>query len=101
MQTIVVKSSADLQNIITQLTNYNSQYKENIERLASEQANLKSSFKGAASDSMDEVFAQDKAKFDRLHELINDFIKVLKETKARLEEAESRSKQLIERRSGR
>ncbi len=94
MQTIVVKGSSQLQNIITQLTNLNSQFKTKVGELCSEQKRLDGMWDGEANTAFNQNFNKDKRQFDEFYQAIADYIAKLRTIKENYENAETHNKQI-------
>ena len=99
MQQIVIKGSSQLQNAITQLTNYNSQFQSKVNELCSEQKRLDTMWDGASNDEFNRNFNKDKKQFDEFHKAIQDYATGLKKIKENYERAEAQSKQIAASRS--
>lgn len=94
MQTIIVKGSSQLQNLITQLTNYNNQFKTKVTELCSEQRRLDSMWDGEANTAFNQNFNKDKRQFDAFHQAIAEYVAKLKTIKENYENAETHNKQI-------
>lgn len=94
MQTIVVKGSAQLQNIISQLTNLNSQFQSKVGELTSEQQRLDRMWDGEANTAFNQNFNKDKRQFDAFHSAIAEYVAKLKTIKENYENAETHNKQI-------
>ncbi len=95
MQTIVVKGSAQLQQVITQLTNYNSKFQSKVTELCSTQKKLDSMWDGDANTAFNNNFNKDKAQFDEFYRAIADYIKKLQTIKENYENAETNNKRIV------
>lgn len=94
MQTIVVKGSSQLQDIISQLTSYNNQFKTKVGELCSEQKRLDAMWDGEANTAFNQNFNKDKRQFDEFHHAIAEYITKLKTIKENYEKAETHNKQI-------
>jgi len=94
MQTIVVKGSSQLQNIISQLTNFNNQFKTKVGELCSEQRRLDGMWDGEANTAFNQNFNKDKRQFDEFYQAIADYIAKLKVIKENYEKAEYDNKKI-------
>lgn len=95
MQTIVVKSSSQLQQVITQLTNYNSQFQSKVNELCNAQRTLDRMWDGDANTAFNNNFNKDKRQFDAFHSAIAEYIAKLKTIKENYENAETNNKQIV------
>lgn len=95
MQTIVVKGSSQLQQVITQLTNYNSQFQSKVNELCSTQRTLDGMWDGDANTAFNNNFNKDKKQFDEFHAAIADYIAKLKTIKENYENAETNNKRIV------
>ena len=90
MQTIVVKGSSQLQNIISQLTNLNSQYQSKVNELCSTEKALDRMWDGEANEAFKQNFNKDK-----FYNAIKEYIDKLKTIKENYENAETHNKQIV------
>lgn len=95
MQTIVVKGSSQLQNVISQLTNLNSQYQTKVNDLCNEQRRLDGMWDGDANTAFNNNFNKDKRQFDEFHTAIKEYIDKLKTIKDNYENAETQNKKIV------
>ena len=89
MKQIVVKSSSQLQQVITKLEQYNKQFETKVQELVSEQKKLDAMWDGQANTEFNNNFNKDKVQFDNFHNEIADYIAKLKTIKANYEDAET------------
>ncbi len=95
MQTIVVKGSSQLQNIISQLTNLNSQYQAKVNELCNEQRRLDGMWDGDANTAFNNNFNKDKRQFNEFHAAIKEYIEKLRTIKDNYENAETQNKRIV------
>lgn len=98
MKQIVVKSSSQLQNVITKLEQYNRQFETKVQELVSEQKRVDGMWDGQANTEFNNNFNKDKAQFDNFHREINNYIDKLKIIKANYEDAETSSTRIAKTR---
>ena len=95
MQTIVVKGSSQLQNIISQLTNLNSQYQAKVNELCNTEKTLDKMWDGEANEAFKQNFNKDKKQFDEFYNAIKEYIEKLKTIKENYGNAEAHNKQIV------
>lgn len=98
MQEIVIKSSAQLQEVITSLENYNKQFETKVQDLVKEQQKVNGMWTGPANDQFNENFNKDKAQFDEFHNVIKEYVDKLKRIKEQYEAGEEKNKTIAGRR---
>lgn len=94
MKEIVVKSSSQLQSVISQLETLNKQFESKVGELVAEQKKLDGMWDGAANTEFNNMFNKDKKQFDTFHDTIKDYIEKLKTIKKNYEDTETRNAQI-------
>lgn len=98
MQEIVVKSSGELENVIQQLTRYNSDFESKVQELVAEQQRVDGMWDGQANTEFNNNFNKDKQQFDAFHEAIEDYVQKLTQIKQNYEDAETNSTRIASQR---
>lgn len=98
MKQIVVKSSQDLQDIITKLTNYNKNFQTKLNELQSEQRKTDAMWDGEANTAFNEEFNKDIRQFTEFHLAVNEYIRQLQTIKTNYENAETNNTRIAKTR---
>lgn len=94
MAEIYVNGSSSLQEVIDQLTQLNTSFREKAENIRAEQRTLTTKWEGDASTAFQEHFQQEEPNFENFATTIDEYIEGLKRILESYEQAEEQNKQI-------
>ncbi len=96
MASIVVRSSADIQQIIDQLTQLNRDFRNKATDINQEQTTLTTKWEGNASTAFQDNFKREYPNFENFATAIDEYIEGLKQILDEYERAEEMNKQIAD-----
>lgn len=88
MSEIVVTRSSDIQGIIDNLRNLNSEFRKKAEDISTEQGTLTSKWQGDASTAFQDHFKREYPNFENFAQVIDEYVQGLEQILQEYEQAE-------------